>query len=235
MTEVWVLCEGQTEASVVNRVLAPHFNPQNIFIKTGLNMEGNFGYERFKTELGKLLKQRKTGCVTTWFDFYGLKDAHNFPGYQQAKGAPTAAQKRQLFLAGLEAKLKNDLSQDLSRLILNVQMHELEALLFVDPNTTAQALCADPKAAQALATALAGERGQLGPEELNDNPQTAPSKRIIALHPTYAKAKPRLGTLAIQQAGLAALRGACPLFDGWLRQLEGLGPGSKSVANPAVP
>ena len=59
------------------------------------------------------------------------------------------------------------------------------------------------------------------PEEINDSPATAPSKRVESLVPRYQK--PLMGTLAAQQVGLAAIRKACPHFDNWVRTLEHVG------------
>jgi hypothetical protein len=58
------------------------------------------------------------------------------------------------------------------------------------------------------------------PEEINDSPETAPSKRLRTLVPGYQK--PLLGVLAILEIGLAAIRAECPHFDGWLKTLEAL-------------
>ena len=58
------------------------------------------------------------------------------------------------------------------------------------------------------------------PEAINDSPMTAPSKRIRSLCPGYEK--PLHGSLAAIEIGLPKIRGACPLFDAWLRGLERL-------------
>jgi hypothetical protein len=58
------------------------------------------------------------------------------------------------------------------------------------------------------------------PEEINDSPITAPSKRVESLVPGYEK--PLLGVLAVLEIGLARIREECPHFDGWLKHLESL-------------
>lgn len=55
---------------------------------------------------------------------------------------------------------------------------------------------------------------------INDNPQTAPSKRILSLFPGYDK--PLYGALAAIKIGLAKIREQCLLFDGWVARLEAL-------------
>jgi hypothetical protein len=58
------------------------------------------------------------------------------------------------------------------------------------------------------------------PEEIDDSPVTAPSKRIEALEPRYQK--PLLGVRAAQEIGLARIQAECPHFRAWLNQLETL-------------
>ena len=58
------------------------------------------------------------------------------------------------------------------------------------------------------------------PEEIDDSPDTAPSKRIQALIPGYRK--PLSGTLAARAIGLPRIRSACPHFSDWLDRLENL-------------
>lgn len=98
-----------------------------------------------------------------------------------------------------------------------VVMHEFEGLLFSNP----KAFC-DGIARPDLVSHFQNIRDQFGsPEEINDSPDTAPSKRIIAAVPGYQK--PLYGTLAALEIGLADMRGACPLFNSWVTKLEAWG------------
>ena len=56
------------------------------------------------------------------------------------------------------------------------------------------------------------------PEDINDSPLTAPSKRIEELYPGYQKTLH--GPLALLEIGLPALRRECRHFGGWLTRLE---------------
>ena len=56
------------------------------------------------------------------------------------------------------------------------------------------------------------------PEQINDSPDTAPSKRVLGLFPGYQK--PLLGTLAAQEIGLDAIRRECAQFSDWIERLE---------------
>jgi hypothetical protein len=95
-------------------------------------------------------------------------------------------------------------------------VHEFEALLLAKPLLLAQVMNALPKASQVQAI-----RDQFSnPEEINDDPLTALSKRVQSLFPEYRK---RLhGPLTTTRIGLAVLRTECPHFNEWMTCLEGL-------------
>jgi hypothetical protein len=58
------------------------------------------------------------------------------------------------------------------------------------------------------------------PEDINDNYETAPSRRILAVYPGYAKVID--GVPASERIGLRSIRAACPRFDTWVDSLERL-------------
>ena len=60
------------------------------------------------------------------------------------------------------------------------------------------------------------------PEEINNSPVTAPSKRILQLFKGYDK--PMHGALAALEIGLDNIRKECALFNKWLLTLEALPP-----------
>ena len=62
------------------------------------------------------------------------------------------------------------------------------------------------------------------PEDINDSSETAPSKRIESLLPSYQKVVD--GPEIIAAIGLEVVREECPRFNGWLTRLESLGSAS---------
>jgi Domain of unknown function (DUF4276) len=63
--------------------------------------------------------------------------------------------------------------------------------------------------------ALQNIRNQFAtPEEINDSPESAPSKRVEALIAGYQK--PFLGVLAASEIGIEKIREECPHFRRWL-------------------
>jgi hypothetical protein len=101
-----------------------------------------------------------------------------------------------------------------ARFIPFVIMHEFEALLFSDCEAFSRGIGRPD-----LCGAMQSVRGAFtNPEEINDSPLTAPSKRVEALLPNYQK--PFLGTLAVIEIGLNRIRQECPHFGAWLTRLE---------------
>jgi hypothetical protein len=60
------------------------------------------------------------------------------------------------------------------------------------------------------------------PEEINESPQTAPSKRIIKYLPDYEGQKAQVGPMVAEEIGLTALRHNCPHFNDWITKLENI-------------
>ena len=68
---------------------------------------------------------------------------------------------------------------------------------------------------------MAAIRGAFAtPEHINNSPQTAPSKRILALVPHYKKTVD--GPLIAEDIGLDAIRAQCPHFNNWIERLLAL-------------
>ena len=69
--------------------------------------------------------------------------------------------------------------------------------------------------------ALRGVRAQFPtPEDINDNVDTAPSKRLENLIPRYDKVV--FGPLVALETGLDNIRAECPRFNDWVTKLESL-------------
>ena len=107
------------------------------------------------------------------------------------------------------------------RFIPYVQMHEFEALLFADPELLGDVVSRDTTARRVTRQIeqIADAFGT--PEEIDDDPTTAPSKRIRTLAPHYQKVTD--GNIAARRIGLHKMRLECPHFAGWLQRLEALG------------
>lgn len=220
MTSIHILCEGQTEERFVKELLVEPFKRQNIFITVSLigkpgQKGGNVTFGRLLTDI-RIFLNNKTSYCTTFFDFYGLP--MSFPGKSEAASEKNISNKAAVVCKKLVEQLTPEIGDaKMRRFIPYVQMHEFEALLFSDPSAFANAVM--PKLE---AKFIDIRRKFASPEAINDSPDTAPSKRIKKLIPSYEK--PANGISAALEIGLSKIRSECPLFNGWLTHLEQLDP-----------
>lgn len=219
MAKVLVLVEGQTEETFVRDVLYPHLAAQEVFIratlvstkkvKLGSTFRGGVtSYTKIKRDVQLLLMDTSASLVTTMIDFYGLPTS--FPGYASIPGG--SCHKRVMHL---EKAFESDISN--SRFRPYLQIHEFEAFLFVSPENTAHVF-ADHKKAKQVRDVLTQFTTA---EEINDNPATAPSKRISKIFSEYQKTVH--GPLIAARTGIETLRNHCKHFNEWLTILEDLG------------
>ncbi|MBI3776299.1 MAG: DUF4276 family protein [Gammaproteobacteria bacterium] len=216
MKRMYLLAEGQTEETFVRELLAPHYARSGLFItpiivRTSPGHKGGVvSYAKVKPQIIRLCKQDAAAYVSTLFDLYALPD--DFPGKTSAayQSKNIGAQKA----AFLEAALAQDVNEP--NFIPFLMVHEFEALLFVQPEKFA--VWTD-KADVVSSLGKVAQKHQT-PEDINDKPQTAPSKRILDLMPEYEK--PFHGPLIACDIGLDAMRQSCPHFEAWLQRLEAL-------------
>jgi hypothetical protein len=221
-----ILAEGQTEEGFVNGILAPALGAYNVFvdahsITTGRHHGRQFrgglvNYEHLARDLILWMKedQNEDSWFSTMVDFYALPN--NFPGRAALSQAFAALDR----IALLESALRQDIVQRLGglpvsqRLIPYIQLHEFEALLFSDPSGFTEVF-PDRQAAVAQLTAIRSRFSS--PEDIDDDPRTAPSKRILDVLPDYEK--PVAGLLVAQKIGLEKIRAECRHFDEWIARL----------------
>lgn len=221
MSRVLAVVEGETERTFVQSTLAPQLALRGVLMTARLvgkpGRKGGVGaYGRARRDILAVLRQDTAVFCTTMFDFYGMP--HNWP-QRDVVDTVSFANKA----AFIENALLQDISQEMGdnfrteRFIPYVQMYEFEALLFSDPDVLAQTM-QQPD----VAVELHKIEAQFdSPERINDNFETAPSKRLQKLFPAYNKVL--YGTLAAQRIDLSTIRQKCPHFSGWLTKLEELG------------
>ena len=223
MPRILVHVEGQTEERFVNTVLAPHLYSVG-YTSVSARLLGNArqrsrrggirSWRSVRRSIVAHLTADQTMFATTMVDYYGLP--HTWPGREQAGREKTLEGRA----ASVEQAILEDIARSLSgafdrrRFVPYVVMHEFEGLLFSDPGRFAQGIGRPD-----LSSELQRIRGEVRtPEEIDDSPRTAPSRRVRDLYAGYQK--PLLGVLAVEAIGLDAIRGECPLFSRWIEALE---------------
>ncbi|MCU0750833.1 MAG: DUF4276 family protein [Akkermansiaceae bacterium] len=220
MKRVHIICEGQTEETFVNEVLAPHLARFNVYPAASLvgkpgQKGGQVTISRMAHDIKRRLLDDEQAWCTTFFDFYGL-DA-DFVGNQAAAMKNGYEHKAlEVEKALLEYITAQTTENAVRRFLPYIQMYEFEGLLFSDPAKLATGLYVGH-----LTGDFAAVRNEFGtPEEINDSPVTAPSKRILRLMPVYEK--PLYGSLAAIEVGLDVIRQECKRFNRWVKWLEEL-------------
>lgn len=229
-TTVFAVVEGYSENGFLTGLLSSHLGALDIDFSAKIVGEGrskggmNFRtFDQVCSEITRLLQDGRRPYVTTFFDYYGLPTGAN-RGWEfvaSAKGLSPhegADQIEKRFTEAVGAALgRNDFAE---RFIPYLQLHELEALFFAEPQRLADTL-GQPGLANSVAK-IVSECGSC--EAINDTPQTAPSKRLQKLFPGYIKGRsaaahaPRLA----RKLDLEKVRSACPRFNVWLTRLESL-------------
>lgn len=211
-----ILCEGQTEENLANETLRPYFASARAYVTVsvlntrrtaaGPNSKGGVGrWSSLERDIRLLAKDSSIDVLTTLVDYYGAPS--DAPGM---KNRPRGtAYDRVAHVESAMARAVDD-----PRFLPHLVLHETEAWVIACAETLGE-LVEKPKLSDSL-RALAERAG--GPELVNDGPDTAPSKRISGLHPTYRKT--RDGPDTVHLAGVEQVRLRCPHADAWFRAVE---------------
>jgi Domain of unknown function (DUF4276) len=230
MSRLLVHVEGETEETFVNEILRSHLYTKG-YSQVSARIVGNArlrqrrggirGWDSVKKDIVRHLRSDGTTYSTTMVDYYALPQSGlgAWPGRAEAGTLPTS-----LKAITVEEALNVDIQAEMgtaffpNRFVPFVMIHEFEGLLFSNCSAFSQAI-GKPE----LEPALQRVRDEFeSPEDINDSPISAPSKRVQRLIPNYEK--PLMGTLAVIEIGLERIRKECPHFDQWLVRLESLIP-----------
>ena len=203
MIRLAISVEGRTEEEFVNNLLADHLRKRGVESQPIL-LNGNVTVERLASDMAKLVWSFDR--VTSLVDFYGFRD----------KNTATPEQLEQSIHQKVDSKVNH--SRKHRYVIPYVQQYEFEGLLFSDVDAFATLIGVSPGSLQEL---RAIQSNFPTPEDINDNKDTAPSKRIKNMIPRYEKKVD--GPLLAMEMGLDKIRAKCPRFNCWVTKLESLG------------
>lgn len=215
MRGVYILCEGQTEEEFVNSILRPYLNSFQIYDVRPILMStskgkkgGDVKYDRLKFNIDKLLSREKDIVVTTFIDFFKLRN--DFPKFKEAQEKLNKIERVEF----LERALGDAI--DSAHFIPYIQLHEFEGLLFA--SSAGFEFLPDVKRAE-LKKLTEAVNEKENPEELNDGVLTAPSKRLEQLINGYDKNKPFYGSLIAEINTIEVVLKRCVRFNKWVETL----------------
>jgi hypothetical protein len=226
MARLLIHVEGQSEEDFVNEILRDYLLTRGYEVVSA-RIVGNARlrhrrggirpWPSVRKDILNHLKEDPNCIATTMVDYYGLPQEGDGAWPGRKKAAHLAIHEKAVCV---ESALLDDVTQLLGsgfnrvRFLPFVVMHEFEGLLFSDCARFSRGI-----GRPSLETAFKAIRDQFPtPEDINDSPITAPSKRVQDLVPGYQK--PLLGSLAVLEIGLDGIRQECPHFQSWLEQLE---------------
>ena len=190
--DIYIVVEGQTEQTFVRDVLAPQMAHKGIYLHPALigkpgHKGGDIRFDRAKNDIGNFLRQRNDTYISTMFDYFRIDS--KWPGRAEVRqqirnGATlTAIHKAKI----LETATRNEIVRSFpgcgseNRFIPYIEMHEFEALLFSDVDVLAEKTGIDVAQIRIIIEWFDN------PEEINDDPVKAPSKRLGTLKSGYRK------------------------------------------------
>lgn len=202
MVRLAVVVEGLTEVAFVDQLFATHLLDYGVYA-TPTSLGGRITVERLASRMAELFWS--FDVVTSLVDYYGFEN----------KGDDSVGELEERIRTAVLSEIGRPFEE--SRIVPYVQRHEFEGLLF----SQVSGFIDVPGADQADLQKLQNIRAQFAtPEDINDNPNTAPSKRISWVLPDYNK---RVNGPQVAQAiGLPTIRRECPRFNRWLTRLESL-------------
>ncbi len=219
MKRIHCIVEGQTELSVFKNILSPY-----ILSKTGSYISfstlkytggGITNYSKLFIELRNHLRDKEK-ILTTFFDYYGILESHNFPNYQEAKQRQSSPTKGvELIEQGIKDDLRNK-GIEVKNFIPYIQLHEFEALLF--SSIKGFHLFNNPSIVEDISRIITRYDN---PEDINNSPHTAPSKRIISIFEKYGLKYEKIidGNSIATKIGIEPLMEKCPRFRNWIHLL----------------
>lgn len=231
MIRINVVSEGYSELQFVKLCLNNYYMGRLSFdsrcIMTSkdrsLNREKRGGcntYVQVRNDIVNWLKSDTTACVSTMIDFFRIPD--NFPGYEQAMRLPSHLESVHF----LEQAMRDDILNEPSLLnrriqfVPYIQLHEFETLLFTDISVLKRDYLLPEE--QHSIDRLEEETQGMAPEDINNGPETAPSKRILKVLPYQKGFAP--ANLIYEHITIQKIRSKCPHFSEWLDTLEQLLP-----------
>lgn len=225
--EVIVIVEGQTEQTFVRDLLAEEMSNFGVDLRAALignpgSKGGDVRFDRAKMDIRKFLSQRQDTYVTIMFDYFRIDS--RWPGCEKIEEilrsgcCLTAQDKAKIIEEETHEKIRQEFP-DFScntRFLPYIEMHEFEALLFSDEKLLAENLSVSECIINAITEVYAT------PEEINTNPASAPSKRLLAMKPGYRKVVQ--GNAIAAKIGISRMRSRCPNFNKWIQNLIDIGP-----------
>ncbi|MDN4165516.1 DUF4276 family protein [Cytophagales bacterium LB-30] len=217
MKRLIIVVEGDTEKEFVDKVLSPYLYSKGLLSVNCFKIKHTRGgltkYQHLKTDLINCVYEKNV-VVTTLIDFYALPK--DFPKYEEAKKIINKVERLVFLENAISVDLESEKGESFPNLLPYIQLHEFEALVFSSIDAI--------KSLYSNEDAKLNELEQIilaypNPEDINDSPQTAPSKRLINNQLIKGYNKVNDGIMIIEEAGIDTVLQKCSRFKTWVEAL----------------
>lgn len=208
MKRVVFIVEGDTEIVLVQNIIVPYLiefgftnamHAQTITTNRKQHKKGGVtGYSKFRNEVTRTLAQGNV-IVTSFIDFFRLPT--DFPAHTRDSTK----------IAEIEQAVHDDFGNN-SDFIPYIQRHELEALMFSGREGFDLVIDDDEKLKEIDLILQAYDN----PKDINNDPDTAPSKRLIKI---FGYDKTTDGELIFDMLGIDKMLNKCPRFSEWINKI----------------
>lgn len=215
MKRLIIVVEGDTEKEFIDNVLSPYLYTKGVQSVSCFKIKHTKGgltkYRHLKTDLLNCVYENDV-LVSTLIDFYALPK--DFPKYYEASKIVDKVERLAFLEKAIVEDIENDKGEYFPNLIPYIQLHEFEALVFSSLHGISS-LFGDDEADFTEIERIIDTH--TNPEDINNNPKTAPSKRLLKLIKGYNKVVD--GIMIIEENGIETILDKCPRFNSWVEML----------------
>lgn len=217
MKRLLIVVEGDTEKEFIDKVLSPYLYSKGLqsveCFKIKHTKGGLTKYQHLKTDLINCVYENNV-LVSTLIDFYALPK--DFPKYEDAAKIVNKGERLSFLEKAIVEDIETEKGKSFPNLLPYIQLHEFEALVFSSIDSI--------RALYSEYDAKFNEIEQVmdaypNPEDINDSPQTAPSKRLKNNQLIRGYNKVNDGIMIIEETGIDVVLAKCPRFSKWVETL----------------
>ncbi len=222
MKNLYIIVEGQTEEEFVNTLLSDYLyqqgltgNIQAFIIKKKGKAGGFINIEHFKSMIEPLLHYRDEPIITTLIDYYGINSKKKMPNYEICSQEQDVKKRISCMEDNLSDIIK-ELAPNYRFFIPNIIQHEMETLLFANPEMfdyeNVKGITKDVEDVCAIFPEI---------EDINNTPEGAPSKRLAHIYEQNNKKyqKTTNGINIATLIGIETMLAKAPRFKAWVEKI----------------
>ena len=215
MKRLIIVVEGDTEKEFVDKVLSPYLYSKGLQSISCFKIKHTKGgltkYRHLKIVLINCMYESNV-IVSSLIDFYALPK--DFPKYEDAGKIVNKAERLSFLENAIIEDIENEKGGRFPNLFPYIQLHEFEALVFSSINGISSLFGSNEADFAEIENTI---NAHSNPEEINNSPLTAPSKRLKKSIKGYNKVID--GIMIIEEIGIDTILRKCPRFNNWVQSL----------------